>query len=484
MSASDVLKLMKDKEVEYVDLRFTDPRGKLQHLTMDSTIVDEGMLNDGVFFDGSPNNIDALSNSVLILDSSISGNEAPFIGGTTMNGADVMCESSDMNSNYADEYGSVYLTPDAEFESLYCNFGEDGAADDNFPSDVSGGINWEEDYSEDFGDVASFACDVTGCVSFDSIPEECGSGLDEDEDGLIDCYDDDCFGSDYCSSFETCDNGFDDDENGFADCFEGDCLSGVIDGISEATADMIDASVDWVDPSQDCYEDGLSLYAPDLAFGHNATTSDGADFEGCIRYFTSTEQDTVLSLLDTCPSLGGTTQQCNDDIDIDNQDYQSELYVDVTADLAPLIVVSSYEYSVDSDANTEVTLSTEVQQMCYTLEMVDSYGDSWNGGYLTITQDGVSTVYENEDLDGQVGSTSEESQSENICLNASSFSVEWTGGGWVYEVSFSLIGDNGEVVCEEADPEDGVVCGGAIVPTCEQVLSQEQIHFLNGLKPP
>ena len=44
---------MKDKEVEYVDLRFTDPRGKLQHLTMDATIVDDKMLNDGVFFDGS-----------------------------------------------------------------------------------------------------------------------------------------------------------------------------------------------------------------------------------------------------------------------------------------------------------------------------------------------------------------------------------------------------------------------------------------------
>ncbi len=35
MSASDVLILMKDKEIEYVDLRFTDPSGKLQHLTMD-----------------------------------------------------------------------------------------------------------------------------------------------------------------------------------------------------------------------------------------------------------------------------------------------------------------------------------------------------------------------------------------------------------------------------------------------------------------
>ena len=44
---------MKDKEVEYLDLRFTDPRGKLQHLTMDAKMVDEEMLNDGVFFDGS-----------------------------------------------------------------------------------------------------------------------------------------------------------------------------------------------------------------------------------------------------------------------------------------------------------------------------------------------------------------------------------------------------------------------------------------------
>ena len=48
MSAKDVLKFIKDKDAEFVDLRFTDPRGKLQHLTMDGTAVDEGMLNDGV----------------------------------------------------------------------------------------------------------------------------------------------------------------------------------------------------------------------------------------------------------------------------------------------------------------------------------------------------------------------------------------------------------------------------------------------------
>ena len=49
MSASEVLKFIKDKDAEFVDLRFTDPRGKLQHLTMDATVVDEDMLKNGVF---------------------------------------------------------------------------------------------------------------------------------------------------------------------------------------------------------------------------------------------------------------------------------------------------------------------------------------------------------------------------------------------------------------------------------------------------
>ena len=49
MSSKNILKLMKDKQVEFVDLRFTDPRGKLQHVTMDATVVDDDLLNDGVF---------------------------------------------------------------------------------------------------------------------------------------------------------------------------------------------------------------------------------------------------------------------------------------------------------------------------------------------------------------------------------------------------------------------------------------------------
>ena len=51
--SSDVLKMIKDKEIEWVDLRFTDPKGKWQHLTMVAGVVGDDELNDGFMFDGS-----------------------------------------------------------------------------------------------------------------------------------------------------------------------------------------------------------------------------------------------------------------------------------------------------------------------------------------------------------------------------------------------------------------------------------------------
>ena len=52
-SANDILKRIKDEEIEWVDLRFTDPKGKWQHLTMVSGVVGEDELTDGFMFDGS-----------------------------------------------------------------------------------------------------------------------------------------------------------------------------------------------------------------------------------------------------------------------------------------------------------------------------------------------------------------------------------------------------------------------------------------------
>jgi glutamine synthetase len=52
-TASTILDMIKDQEIEWVDLRFTDPKGKWQHLSMVASILTEDELTDGLMFDGS-----------------------------------------------------------------------------------------------------------------------------------------------------------------------------------------------------------------------------------------------------------------------------------------------------------------------------------------------------------------------------------------------------------------------------------------------
>ncbi len=47
------LEMIKENDVQYVDFRFTDPRGKWQHISQYVTTVDEEMLTEGIMFDGS-----------------------------------------------------------------------------------------------------------------------------------------------------------------------------------------------------------------------------------------------------------------------------------------------------------------------------------------------------------------------------------------------------------------------------------------------
>jgi glutamine synthetase len=48
-----VMKMLKDGDVKYVDFRFTDPRGKWQHLSHHISTITEDFLADGIMFDGS-----------------------------------------------------------------------------------------------------------------------------------------------------------------------------------------------------------------------------------------------------------------------------------------------------------------------------------------------------------------------------------------------------------------------------------------------
>ena len=53
MSANAAMSLIEEHDVKFVDLRFTDTRGKEQHVTMPAHALDDAVFEDGKMFDGS-----------------------------------------------------------------------------------------------------------------------------------------------------------------------------------------------------------------------------------------------------------------------------------------------------------------------------------------------------------------------------------------------------------------------------------------------
>ncbi|MGI9421876.1 MAG: type I glutamate--ammonia ligase [Hyphomicrobiaceae bacterium] len=50
---AELVQSIKDKDVKFVDFRFADTRGKMQHVTADANVIDEEMFAEGYAFDGS-----------------------------------------------------------------------------------------------------------------------------------------------------------------------------------------------------------------------------------------------------------------------------------------------------------------------------------------------------------------------------------------------------------------------------------------------
>jgi glutamine synthetase len=53
MSSADVISMLEEHEVKFVDLRFADTKGKEQHVTIPAHQVDDSFFEDGKMFDGS-----------------------------------------------------------------------------------------------------------------------------------------------------------------------------------------------------------------------------------------------------------------------------------------------------------------------------------------------------------------------------------------------------------------------------------------------
>ena len=84
-TANDVMKLIKDKDVKFVDLRFTDTKGKMQHVTADVSCVDADLF-EGYAFDGSSiagwKSIEA--SDMLLKPDPASAHIDPFFAQTTL----------------------------------------------------------------------------------------------------------------------------------------------------------------------------------------------------------------------------------------------------------------------------------------------------------------------------------------------------------------------------------------------------------------
>ncbi len=96
-TAASVIQMLKDDDIQYVDLRFTDPRGKMQHVTQHIDTIDEDVFADGLMFDGSSiSGWKAINESdmVLMLDPT-SVHVDPFYAQSTVG---IFCDIIDPNT--------------------------------------------------------------------------------------------------------------------------------------------------------------------------------------------------------------------------------------------------------------------------------------------------------------------------------------------------------------------------------------------------
>ena len=109
MSANDVLKMLKDKEVKFVDIRFTDTRGKEQHVQVPAKQFTMDKFESGHAFDGSSiagwKGIEA--SDMLLMPDPDSARLDPFVDELTLNITCDVVEPSDMKGYDRDPRSGV-----------------------------------------------------------------------------------------------------------------------------------------------------------------------------------------------------------------------------------------------------------------------------------------------------------------------------------------------------------------------------------------
>ncbi|MBA4130931.1 MAG: type I glutamate--ammonia ligase [Hyphomicrobium sp.] len=122
-TVNDVLKLIKDKDVKFVDLRFSDTKGKMQHVTADVSCVDDAMFSEGYAFDGSSiagwKGIEA--SDMLLMPDASSAHIDPFFAQSTLA---VFCDVLEPSTGQAYERDPRSIAKKAEAFMLSQGIGD------------------------------------------------------------------------------------------------------------------------------------------------------------------------------------------------------------------------------------------------------------------------------------------------------------------------------------------------------------------------
>jgi hypothetical protein len=127
-----------------------------------------------------------------------------------------------------------------------------------------------------------------------------------------------------------------------------------------------------------------------------------------------------------------------------------------TTTITGLTSATTYTVSVVADCGVDgtssaatVTFSTTIcalaDQCTYTFVLTDDYSDGWNGGSLSVQQNGIEVASLAAPSHGGGNVMSVDTVTVNLCDNMST-SLVWTAGSWAYEASFTLIGPNDSIL--------------------------------------
>jgi hypothetical protein len=160
--------------------------------------------------------------------------------------------------------------------------------------------------------ASALAATSLSCVNTVNIPETCNNNIDDDENGQLDCADEQCVGTPECT--EVCNNGLDEDVDGNADCADDDC-DGALNCILGSSEICNNGSDDDGDGKIDCQDESCAIAANCVQnLGENCNNGADDDNDGQADC-----QDTDCFSAPNCELVF--TENCNSgaDEDLDGQ---------------------------------------------------------------------------------------------------------------------------------------------------------------------